>query len=61
MECRWVRGQWFPQDPTWPRRGLDVLPAFLPFLLVNAEEMSFEDFAVTVAHFVTQADADGAH
>ncbi|MGB3736313.1 MAG: DUF222 domain-containing protein, partial [Ilumatobacter sp.] len=43
------------------RRVRDMLPAFLPFLLVNAEEMSFEDFAVTVAHFVTQADADGAH
>lgn len=43
------------------RRVRDLLPAFLPQLLANAEEMCFEDFAATVAHFVAQADADGAH
>ena len=43
------------------RRVRDQFPAFLPFLLINAEEMCFDDFAVTVAHFVQRADADGTH
>lgn len=43
------------------RRVRDQLPAFLPFLVANAEEMCFEDFTATVDHFVTQADTDGAH
>ena len=43
------------------RRVRTELPAFLPNLLANAEEMCFEDFKATVAHFVALADADGAH
>ncbi len=43
------------------RRLRDEFPRFLPFLLVNAEEMCFEDFVQTVKHFVSQADADGSH
>lgn len=43
------------------RRVRDRLPTFVPQLLANAEEMCFEDFSATVAHFVALADADGAH
>ncbi len=43
------------------RRVSNHFPAFLPFLLINAEEMCFEDFTATVDHFVKQADADGSH
>ncbi len=43
------------------RRVRDRLPAFVPQLVANAEELCFEDFAATVDHFVTHADADGAH
>lgn len=43
------------------RRVRDAFPSFLPFLLVNAEELCFEDFTTAVAHFVSRADADGAH
>ncbi len=43
------------------RRVRDHLPAFVPQLVTNAEELCFEDFAVTVDHFVQQADVDGAH
>ena len=43
------------------RRVREQFPAFLPQLLVNAEEMCFDDFAATVDHFVALADVDGAH
>lgn len=43
------------------RRVRDALPAFVPILVANAEEMCFADFTATVEHFVAQADVDGAH
>ncbi len=43
------------------RRVRDHLPAFVSQLVANAEELCFEDFAVTVDHFVQLADVDGAH
>ncbi len=43
------------------RRVADQLPAFVPTLVTNAEELCFEDFAATVERFVQRADADGAH
>ncbi len=43
------------------RRVRDAFPAFLPFLVANAEEMCFEDFTATVDYLVKQADAEGAH
>lgn len=46
---------------SWQPAVRDHLPAFLPQLAANAEEMCFEDFTATVDHFVTHADVDGAH
>jgi Domain of unknown function (DUF222) len=43
------------------QRVRDQLPEFAPMLLDNAEHLPYSDFAATVDHFESRADADGAH
>ncbi len=38
-----------------------VFDQFLPLLLLNAEQLLFKHFEITVANVIAQADEDGAH
>lgn len=43
------------------RRVRDVLPSFASQLVEHAEVLDFDQFALVVKHFESQADVDGAH